>query len=74
MQTSLPTTISGTLGDYLHQSQPQYLANTFAPGASLMAGASQPGELGREMGVGREMAVDEFLSMHADSRDRKSVV
>jgi hypothetical protein len=61
MQNSLPATISGTLGDYFHQSQPQYLANAFAPSASLMAGAPQHGELGREMGV------DEYLSLHDNS-------
>ncbi|KAK3293701.1 uncharacterized protein B0H64DRAFT_218674 [Chaetomium fimeti] len=61
MQNSLPATVPSTLGDYLHQTQSQYLTNAFAPGASLMDGTSPHG------GAGREMGVDEFLRMHDDS-------
>ena len=57
---SLPTAGPGRLGDYLHPGQAQYSPNLLVPASPVVAEASQHDE------GGREMAIDDYLSMHED--------
>ncbi len=60
MLNSLSTPGSGPQGDYFHPAHTQYPVNTFAQGSAPIAAPPQHAE------VGREMLVEEFISMRDD--------
>ncbi|KAK4150797.1 hypothetical protein C8A00DRAFT_45878 [Chaetomidium leptoderma] len=61
--------LTRSLGGYLPQSQPQYPTHAFAPDTFPLAGSLvQQNGLVQQGELGREMAVDDYLSMHDDSQ------